>query len=33
VLDLGGVTGIDRSGGGMITAKLKTLKEKGGDMK
>jgi anti-anti-sigma factor len=33
VLDLGGVTYIDSSGVGMLAAKLKTLKEKGGDMK
>jgi anti-anti-sigma factor len=33
VLDLGGVTYIDSSGVGMLVAKLKTLKEKGGDMK
>ena len=33
VLDLGGVTYIDSSGVGMIVAKLKTLKERGGDMK
>jgi anti-sigma B factor antagonist len=33
VLDLGGVTYIDSSGVGMVVAKLKTLKEKGGDMK
>jgi anti-anti-sigma factor len=33
VLDLGGVNYIDSSGVGMIVAKLKTLKEKGGDMK
>jgi anti-sigma B factor antagonist len=33
VLDLGGVTYIDSSGVGMIVAKLKTLKENGGDMK
>ena len=33
VLDLGGVTYMDSSGVGMIAAKLKTLKEKGGDMK
>jgi anti-anti-sigma factor len=33
VLDLGGVTHIDSSGVGMLVAKLKTLKEKGGDMK
>jgi anti-sigma B factor antagonist len=33
VLDLGGVTYIDSSGVGMLAAKLKTLKEKGGDIK
>ena len=33
VLDLGGVTYIDSSGVGMIVAKLKTLKDKGGDMR
>jgi anti-sigma B factor antagonist len=33
VLDLGGVTHIDSSGVGMLAAKLKTLKERGGDMK
>ena len=33
VLDLGGVTYIDSSGVGMLVAKLKTLREKGGDMK
>lgn len=33
VLDLGGVTYIDSSGVGMMVAKLKTLKEKGGDMR
>jgi anti-sigma B factor antagonist len=33
VLDLGGVTYIDSSGVGMLVAKLKTLKEKGGDLK
>jgi anti-sigma B factor antagonist len=33
VLDLGGVTYIDSSGVGMIVAKLKTLRERGGDMK
>ena len=33
VLDLGGVTYIDSSGVGMLVAKLKALKEKGGDMK
>jgi anti-sigma B factor antagonist len=33
VLDLGGVTYIDSSGVGMLAAKLKTLKENGGDMK
>jgi anti-sigma B factor antagonist len=33
VLDLGGVTYIDSSGVGMLVAKLKTLKESGGDMK
>ena len=33
VLDLGGVSYIDSSGVGMIVAKLKTLKERGGDMR
>jgi anti-sigma B factor antagonist len=33
VLDLGGVTYIDSSGVGMLAAKLKTLKERGGDLK
>jgi len=33
VLDLGGVTYIDSSGVGMLAAKLKTLKENGGDLK
>ena len=33
VLDLGGVSYIDSSGVGMVVAKLKTLKERGGDMK
>ena len=33
VLDLGGVTYVDSSGVGMLVAKLKTLKENGGDMK
>ena len=33
VLDLGAVTYIDSSGVGMLAAKLKTLKENGGDMK
>ena len=33
VLDLGGVSYIDSSGVGMLAAKLKTLKEKGGDLK
>ena len=33
VLDLGGVTYIDSSGVGMLVAKMKTLKEKGGDIK
>ena len=33
VLDLGGMTQIDSSGVGMLVAKLKTLKENGGDMK
>lgn len=33
VLDLGGVTYIDSSGVGMLAAKLKTLKGKGGDLK
>jgi len=33
VLDLGGVTFIDSSGVGMIAGKLKTIRERGGDMK
>ena len=33
VLDLGGVTYIDSAGIGMIAAKLKTTRERGGDMK
>jgi anti-sigma B factor antagonist len=33
VVDLGGVTYIDSSGVGMLAAKLKTVKERGGDMK
>ncbi|HET9370255.1 MAG TPA: STAS domain-containing protein [Vicinamibacterales bacterium] len=33
VLDLGGVDYIDSAGIGMIAAKLKTLRERGGDMK
>ena len=33
VLDLGGVTYIDSSGVGMLVAKLKTLKDHGGDMR
>jgi anti-sigma B factor antagonist len=33
VLDLGGLTYVDSSGVGMLVAKLKTLKEQGGDMK
>ena len=33
VLDLGGITYIDSSGVGMLVAKMKSLKEKGGDMK
>ena len=33
VLDLGGVTFIDSSGVGMIAGKLKTVRERGGDMK
>jgi anti-sigma B factor antagonist len=33
VLDLGAVSYIDSSGIGMLVAKLKTLKEKGGDMR
>jgi anti-sigma B factor antagonist len=33
VLDLGGVTYIDSSGVGMIAGKLKTVRERGGDMK
>jgi hypothetical protein len=32
-LDLGGVTYIESSGVGMLAAKLKTLRERGGDMK
>lgn len=32
-LDLGGVTYIDSSGVGMLAAKLKTLREKGGDLR
>jgi anti-sigma B factor antagonist len=33
VLDLAGVTYIDSSGVGMIAGKLKTVRERGGDMK
>ena len=33
VLDLGAITYIDSAGVGMIAAKLKTLRERGGDMK
>ena len=33
VLDLGGVSYIDSSGVGMLVAKLKTLRERGGDMR
>src|SRR5262245_2793618 len=33
VIDLGGVTYIDSSGVGMLVAKLKTLKERGGDIR
>jgi anti-sigma B factor antagonist len=33
VLDLGGVTYIDSSGVGMLVAKLKTIREAGGDLK
>jgi anti-sigma B factor antagonist len=33
VLELGGLTSIDSSGIGMIAAKLKTVRESGGDMK
>jgi anti-sigma B factor antagonist len=33
ILDLGGVTYIDSSGVGMLVAKLKSLKERGGDMR
>ena len=33
VLDLGGVTYIDSAGIGMVVSKLKTLRERGGDMK
>ncbi len=33
LLDLGGVTYIDSSGVGMLVAKLKTLRERGGDMR
>jgi anti-sigma B factor antagonist len=33
VLDLGAVTYIDSSGVGMLAAKLKTLREKGGDLR
>ena len=33
VLDLGGVTYVDSSGIGMIAGKLKTVRERGGDMK
>lgn len=33
VVDLGGVTFIDSSGVGMLAAKLKSVREKGGDMR
>ena len=33
VVDLGGVTYIDSSGIGMLVAKVKTVREKGGDIK
>ena len=33
ILDLGGVTYIDSSGVGMMTGSLKTVRERGGDMK
>jgi anti-sigma B factor antagonist len=33
VLDLGGITYIDSAGVGMIAGKLKTVRERGGDMK
>ena len=33
VVDLGGVTYIDSSGVGMLVAKMKTLKERGGDIR
>lgn len=33
ILDLGGVTYIDSSGIGMLAAKLKTVRERGGDMR
>jgi anti-sigma B factor antagonist len=33
VVDLGGVTFIDSSGVGMMAAKLKTVRESGGDMR
>jgi anti-sigma B factor antagonist len=33
LVDLGGVTIIDSSGVGMMAAKLKTVREKGGDLK
>jgi len=33
VVDLGGVTHVDSSGVGMLVGKLKTVREKGGDMK
>ena len=33
VVNLGGVTYIDSAGIGMVVAKLKTLRERGGDMK
>lgn len=33
VLELGGLTSIDSSGIGMIAAKLKTVRESGGDLK
>ena len=33
VIDLGGVTSIDSSGVGMMAAKLKTVREHGGDLR
>jgi anti-sigma B factor antagonist len=33
VIDLGGVTSIDSSGVGMMAAKLKTVRESGGDLR